>query len=206
MLKNARMKSKSLVPQERILNKIVEFRNEKIMLDVHLAELYEVETRVLKQAVRRNMDLFPDDFMFELNDEEIEIIVSQNVIPSKQNLGGSRPFAFTETGVAMLSSVLKSKRAKDMNIAIMRTFVALRKLALGYKELMDELNKIRKNVATHDDQLNLIFEYLKQFEQSKCFLLNWILFLFELLYSLLSWLQPLERFLMRNFQKECLMS
>jgi hypothetical protein len=80
------MKSKSLVPQERILNKIVEFRNEKIMLDVHLAELYEVETRVLKQAVRRNMDLFPDDFMFELNDEEIEIIVSQNVIPSKQNL------------------------------------------------------------------------------------------------------------------------
>lgn len=161
------MKSKSLVPQERILNKIVEFRNEKIMFDVHLAELYEVETRVLKQAVRRNMDLFPDDFMFELNDEEIEIIVSQNVIPSKQNLGGSRPFSFTETGVAMLSSVLKSKRAKDMNIAIMRTFVALRKLALGYTELMDELNNIRKNVATHDDQLNLIFEYLKQFEQSK---------------------------------------
>ena len=167
LLINSIMKGKSLVPQERILNKIVEFRNEKIMLDFHLAELYEVETRVLKQAVRRNMDLFPDDFMFELNDEEIEIIVSQNVIPSKQNLGGSRPFTFTETGVAMLSSVLKSKRAKDMNIAIMRTFVALRKLALGYTEIMDELNKIRKNVATHDDQLNLIFEYLKQFEQSK---------------------------------------
>lgn len=161
------MENESLVPQERILNKIVVLRNEKIMLDLHLAELYEVETRVLKQAVRRNIDLFPDDFMFELNDQEIENVVSQNVIPSKQNLGGSRPFAFTETGVAMLSSVLKSKRAKDMNIAIMRTFVALRKLALGYSEIMDELNKIRKNVVTHDEQLNLIFEYLKQFEQSK---------------------------------------
>jgi len=161
------MENESLVPQERILNKIVILRNEKIMLDLHLAELYEVETRVLKQAVRRNIYLFPDDFMFELNDQEIVNVVSQNVIPSKQNLGGSRPFAFTETGVAMLSSVLKSKRAKDMNIAIMRTFVALRKLALGYSEIMDELNKIRKNVVTHDEQLNLIFEYLKQFEQSK---------------------------------------
>jgi hypothetical protein len=156
-----------IIPQERILNKIVVLRNEKVMLDVHLAELYEVENRALKQAVRRNIDLFPDDFMFVLTEEEIAVVVSQNVIPTKQHLGGAKPFAFTETGVAMLSSVLKSKRAKEMNIAIMRTFVALRKLALGYAEIMGELEEIRKKVGGQDDQINLIFEYLKQFEQAK---------------------------------------
>jgi hypothetical protein len=156
-----------IIPQERILNRIVALRGEKVMLDVHLAELYEVETRALKQAVRRNMELFPEDFMFELTEEEIEIVVSQNVIPTKQHLGGANPFAFTETGVAMLSSVLKSKRAKEMNVAIMRTFVALRKLALGYAEIMVELDKIRKKVTGQDNQINLIFEYLKQFEQAK---------------------------------------
>ncbi|MBW6484342.1 MAG: ORF6N domain-containing protein [Vicingaceae bacterium] len=161
------MSKELIIPQERILNRIVVLRSEKVMLDVHLAELYEVETRALKQAVRRNMDLFPEDFMFELTEEEIEIVVSQNIIPTKQHLGGAKPFAFTETGVAMLSSVLKSKRAKEMNIAIMRTFVALRKLALGYAEIMGELEKIRKKVTGQDDQINLVFEYLKQFEAVK---------------------------------------
>ncbi|MCC5916692.1 MAG: ORF6N domain-containing protein [Cryomorphaceae bacterium] len=161
------MNKNLIIPQERILNRIVVIRDEKVMLDVHLAELYEVETRTLKQAVRRNLDLFPEDFMFELTEPEIEIVVSQNVIPTKQHLGGAKPFAFTETGVAMLSSVLKSKRAKEMNVAIMRTFVALRKLALGYAEIMGELEEIRNRVVGHDDQINLIFEYLKQFEQSK---------------------------------------
>jgi hypothetical protein len=89
-------------------------KSEKIMLDVHLAELYGVETRVLKQAVRRNRGNFPEDFMFELTEDEIEMVVSQNVIPHKKFLGGSTPFAFTETGVAMLSSVLKSASARDM--------------------------------------------------------------------------------------------
>ncbi len=156
-----------IIPQERILNRIVVLRGEKVMLDMHLAELYEVENRSLKQAVRRNLDLFPEDFMFELTEEEIEIVVSQNVIPTKQHLGGAKPFAFTETGVAMLSSVLKSKRAKEMNVAIMRTFIALRKLVLGYAEIMGELEEIRKKVTGYDDQINLIFEYLKQFEQVK---------------------------------------
>jgi len=94
---------KSLViPQEQIINKIIILREEKVLLDVHIAEIYRVETRALKQAVRRNADLFPDDFMFILKEQEIEAVVSQNVIPSKQHLGGSAPFAFTETGVAML--------------------------------------------------------------------------------------------------------
>ena len=161
------MSKELIIPQERILNRIVVLRGDKVMLDVHLAELYEVETRTLKQAVRRNMDLFPEDFMFELTQEEIEIVVSQNVIPTKQHLGGAKPFAFTETGVAMLSSVLKSNRAKEMNVAIMRTFVALRKLTLGYAEIMGELEEIRNKITGQDNNINLIFEYLKQFEQVK---------------------------------------
>jgi hypothetical protein len=92
---------KSILPSERIANKIILLRDEKVIIDFHLSELYEIETRVLKQAVRRNKDRFPDDFMFELTDNEIDIMVSQNVIPSKQVLGGAKPFAFTETGVAM---------------------------------------------------------------------------------------------------------
>ena len=101
-----------VVPGEVIMNKIFYVREHKVMLDVHLSELYGVENRALKQAVRRNMDLFPSDFMFILSEKETQIMVSQFVIPSKQHLGGSKPFAFTETGIAMLSSVLKSKRAK----------------------------------------------------------------------------------------------
>ena len=159
--------SKPQVPKEVIIGKILEVREEKVMLDFHLAELYGVENRALKQAVRRNMDLFPEDFMFVLNEQEIESMVSQNVIPSRQVLGGAPPFAFTETGVAMLSSVLKSARAKEMNIAIMRTFVALRKMALSYREIMTALEEIRGMVQGHDQQINLIFDYLKQFEASK---------------------------------------
>lgn len=159
--------SKPQVPEEVIIGKILEVRNEKVMLDFHLAELYGVENRALKQAVRRNMDLFPEDFMFVLTEQEIESMVSQNVIPSKQVLGGAPPFAFTETGVAMLSSVLKSPRAKEMNITIMRTFVALRKMALNYREIVTALEEIRGMVQGHDQQINLIFEYLKQFEAAK---------------------------------------
>ena len=108
-LKNQHGKSikKLVVVEETIIKKIIFLRDEKIMLDVNLAELYGVETRVLKQAVRRNRSNFPNDFMFELTEEEIETVVLQNVIPNKKFLGGSTPFGFTETGVAMLSSVLK---------------------------------------------------------------------------------------------------
>ena len=124
-----------LLPEEAIINKIFVLREEKVMLDIHLSEIYGVETRALKQAVRRNRDLFPNDFMFVLSEKEVEIMVSQNVIPSKQSLGGAFPFAFTETGVAMLSSVLKSKKAREINIAVMRAFVALRKMILNSYDL-----------------------------------------------------------------------
>ncbi|MFP4663139.1 MAG: ORF6N domain-containing protein [Bacteroidales bacterium] len=157
----------SILPAERIANKIILLREEKVMIDFHLAELYEIETRVLKQAVRRNIDRFPKDFMFELTDREIDIMVSQNVIPSKQVLGGAKPFAFTETGVAMLSSVLKSKKAIEINIAIMRTFVMLRKMFYENKEALNRLEDFDKRLAEHDDKILLLFEYIKQFEESK---------------------------------------
>ena len=108
------------------------------------------------------MELFPSDFMFILNDTEIDIMVSQNVIPSKQQLGGSSPFVFTETGVAMLSSILKSKRAKEMNIAIMRAFVALRKIFLNHTEMKLEIEEIKKKLQNQDKNIELVFSYLDE--------------------------------------------
>ncbi len=105
-----------------IASKIISLRDERVLLDVHLAEFYGIETRALKQAVRRNKERFPADFMYVLTHVEIDDVVSQNVIPSKRHFGGARPFAFTENGVAMLSSVLNSKKAIEINIAIIRTF------------------------------------------------------------------------------------
>ncbi len=153
-------KSESLIPEERIIRKIVVLRNEKVMLDVHLAELYQVETRALKQAVRRNLDRFPEDFLFELKENEIEQVVSQNVIPSKQYLGGAAPFAFTESGVAMLSSVLKSKRAVEMNIAIIRTFVMLRKMASNYQAVMRKLEAMDKKYEGRFKEIYKTLNYL----------------------------------------------
>ena len=127
-----------------IQNKIYDIRGVRVMLDYDLAKLYEVETRALKQAVKRNIDRFPaPDFMFELtreeSDEAIRLGVSQNVIPPGYNVGSSFIMAFPELGVAMLSSVLKSKKAIQVNISIMRAFVALRQYALGYADINRKL-------------------------------------------------------------------
>ncbi|MCF8221147.1 MAG: ORF6N domain-containing protein [Cryomorphaceae bacterium] len=115
---------------EHIKNSIHEIRGYKVMLDMDLAKIYEVETRVLKQAVRRNIDRFPSDFMFQLTEIEMQHLVSQNVIPTLNHFGGAKPFAFTEQGIAMLSSVLKSEKAIHMNISIMRAFVMMRQWAI----------------------------------------------------------------------------
>jgi hypothetical protein len=140
-----------------IENKIVEIRGVKVMLDFDLAELYEVETRALKQAVKRNLDRFPMDFMFVLSDKEINELVSQNVIPSKSKMGGSLPFAFTEQGVAMLSSVLKSKKAMQINIYIIRAFVFIRQYALTHKDLTEKLNDLEKK---YNKQFSDVYEAL----------------------------------------------
>lgn len=105
--------------------------------------------------------------MYELTADEIENVVSQNVIPSKRHLGGAVPYAFTDNAVAMLSSVLNSKKAIEVNIAIMRTFTMLRKMLLMQKDFMQEIEKIRKHLSEHDNQFLMIFEYLKQVEESR---------------------------------------
>ena len=136
------------MPNSQIItHKIIEIRGYKVLLDFDLAELYNTETRTLKQAVRRNLNRFPEDFMFELTEEEVKDLVSQSVIPSKSKLGGAIPFAFSEQGVAMLSSVLNNERAIEINIAIMRSFVSLRKFALTYEELTKRVTEIEQQFA-----------------------------------------------------------
>ncbi len=144
---------------EVIEQKILLIRGEKVMLSPHLAELYQVETRTLNQAVKRNSERFPKDFMFQLTAEEAEWLVSQNVIPHRKHLGGSMPFAFTEQGVAMLSSVLNSKRAIEVNIMIIRTFVKLRKMMATHKDLARKLEELEKK---YDGQFQVVFEAIRQ--------------------------------------------
>jgi hypothetical protein len=141
-----------------IQQKIYEVRGLRIMLDKDLAEIYEVETRTLKQAVNRNKDRFPKDFMFQLTNKEVDQLVSQNVIPSKSYFGGALPYAFTEHGVSMLASVLRSQKAVKMNIAIIRAFIALREMALTYKELSLRLNEMEKK---YDKQFKEVFDVIK---------------------------------------------
>lgn len=150
---------------QTIQNKIYQIRGERIMLDFDLAEMYEVETRVLKQAVRRNLDRFPQDFMFQLTDDEIDNMVSQSVIPSKSKFGGAKPFAFTDQGVAMLSSVLNSNKAIQVNIAIIRAFVVLRQHLADYKDLKEAIEVLEKQMNLQFKDINQALNYLLNKEQ-----------------------------------------
>jgi hypothetical protein len=143
----------------QVERRIYLIRGEKVMLDFDLAELYRVETRVLKQAVTRNLVRFPSDFMFQLTEQEIRSLVSQNVIPSRSKLGGAHPMVFTEQGVAMLSSVLRSPRAVQVNIAIMRTFVRLREMLLLNAGLARKLNALEKK---YDAQFKVVFDAIRE--------------------------------------------
>lgn len=156
---------KELVPREVIERKIFLLRGEKVMLSLHLAELYGVETRVLNQAVKRNRARFPDDFLFQLSKAEANWLVSQNVIPHRKHFGGVLPYAFTEQGVAMLSSVLRSERAIQMNIAIMRAFVKLREMISTHKELARKLGELEKRIEKHDAEIHSIFEAIRRLMQ-----------------------------------------
>jgi len=143
----------------RIADRIFWVRGHKVILDRDLAVLYGIETRVLKQAVRRNKERFPQDFLFVLSVGEQEELVSQNVIPSKRHFGGAAPMVFTELGVAMLSSVLNSPKAVQVNIAIMRTFVELRRLMDGNRVLADRIHALEEK---YDQQFELVFAAIKQ--------------------------------------------
>ncbi|MDR6967953.1 hypothetical protein J2X31_001967 [Flavobacterium arsenatis] len=141
-----------------IKNKIYEIRGQKVMLDFDLALLYQTETRILKQSVRRNSNRFPSDFMFQLSEAEINQMVSQSVIPSKSNLGGAFPFAFTEQGVAMLSSVLNSNKAIEINISIIRAFVTIRQFTLTYNELKGRIEEIENQFPDIYKALNYLVD------------------------------------------------
>lgn len=141
---------------KEVQNKIYELRGQKVMLDFDLAELYEVETRALKQAVKRNQDRFPEDFLFVLTKNEWrELITNCDKLPENIKYSPSPPFAFTEQGIAMLSSVLKSKKAIQVNIAIMRAFVLMRQYALSHNDLTKKLKEIE---TKYDKQFKDVYE------------------------------------------------
>ncbi|MDP3914183.1 MAG: ORF6N domain-containing protein [Bacteroidota bacterium] len=155
-----------VIPEEVIMSKIYLIGDQKVMLDNDLAELYGVETKQLKRAVRRNIKRFPEDFMFELSETEFSNLRSQF---GTSSWGGIRyaPMAFTEQGVAMLSSVLSSERAITVNILIIRIFTKMRAILSTHNEILQKLEQLEKKDIEQDDKIMLIFEYLKQFEQIK---------------------------------------
>lgn len=149
-------KSSSIIPVERIAAKIYLIRDRKVMLDSDLAALYEVTTAALNQAVSRNRDRFPEDFAFRLNKDEFQALISQNVISSSGHGGRrKRPRVFTQEGVAMLSGVLRSKRAVLANVAIMRTFVRLRDMLATHKD-------IARKIDQHDHDIAVLYDYVKK--------------------------------------------
>lgn len=158
---------------QSIQNRIYEIRGQRVMLDRELACLYEVETRTLNQAVKRNIRRFPEDFMFQLSEEEFESLRFQITTVEKKSLisqiviskgrGGNRhlPYVFTEQGVAMLSGVINSEKAISMNIAIMRAFVAVRQVLIKQNDIKEQLKQIKERIGEHDEQLNLIYEAME---------------------------------------------
>lgn len=156
------MASKSLLPLELIEKRIYIIRSQKVMLSTQLAELYNVEVRVLVQAVKRNIDRFPSDFMFQLSKSEFEDLKSQIVISSWGGARRSRPYAFTEQGVAMLSSILNSKKAIKVNIQIMRAFVKLKEILSTHKELAQKFKELEFKIDSHDQQIQAIFDVINQ--------------------------------------------
>jgi phage regulator Rha-like protein len=151
----------SIVPEERIENMIYLIRGRKVMLDVHLARLYKVSTKRLNEQVKRNKRRFPFDFMFQLTEKEAENMRSQF---ATSNRGGRRycPFVFTEQGIAMLSSVLNSERAVDVNIAIIRTFVEMRRILSGQRQIAVKLKELERRTDKNDSDIQVVFEAIRR--------------------------------------------
>lgn len=156
--------SKSIaVPDEAVISKIYLIRGQKVMIDRDLAELYGVETKRLKESVRRNIERFPKDFMFEMNKKEFDQWRKQNITESEDKQGlRYAPFCFTEQGVTMLSCVLNSSTAIEVNIRIIRIFTKLREMVLTNKDILLKLEQIERKVVQQDDDIKLIFDYLKE--------------------------------------------
>lgn len=155
--------NKIIAADEAVLGRIYQLREQKVMLDRDLAELYGVKAIRLREQVKRNMVRFPENFMFQLTEEEVEDMVSQNAIPSKQVLGGALPYAFTEHGILMLSNVLKSERAIKMSIRIIEVFVKLREVLLLHKDVSLLVEQVEKRLFKQDEKIELLFAYLNKF-------------------------------------------
>ena len=156
-----------IVPDEVVMHKIYLIRNQKVMLDRDLAELFGVKSIRLREQVKRNMPKFPIHFMFQLTEIETEIMVSQNAIPSKSHLGGTLPYVFTEHGVLMLSNVLKSERAILVSIRIIELFVKLRDVASTHIELKYEIEQIKTKLNNQDKNMEIVFRYLDELIEKK---------------------------------------
>ena len=152
------------INEQLIVDRVLLIRGIKIMLDKDLAEMYGVSTAALNQAVKRNISRFPDDFMFQLSSENFKFLISHSVISKKEGRGGTRklPYAFTEQGVAMLSSVLNSETAIQVNIQIIRVFTKMKQLLLENKELFLRIEKVETQLTNHDKDLQNIFTILKK--------------------------------------------
>lgn len=151
-----------IIPDELISNKIYFIRDTKVMLDRDLADLYLISSRRLREQVARNNNKFPSHFMFQLNQNEVDIMLSQNAIPSKQSLGGSLPYVFTEHGILQLSNVVKSERATQMSIKIIEIFVSLREFINNNLSVKLEIEEIKKKLTNHDKNIELVFTYLDE--------------------------------------------
>jgi hypothetical protein len=157
---------KPIIPDEIIMNKIFYIRDQKVMLDSDLAELYGIETRRLNEQVSRNMDRFPEDFMFRLTDKEFGVLISQFATSKR---GGRRklPYVFTEHGVLMLSSVLNTKQAIQVNIQVMRIFTRIRQMLFDNTDLRLEIERIKGQIDNHDKNMEVIFRYLDELTEPK---------------------------------------
>jgi hypothetical protein len=160
-------KNSIIIEEEVIISKIYNIRGKQVMLSQDLAELYDVETRVINQQVKRNIGKFPERYMFQLTKDEYDRLRSQNVILKRGQHSKYLPYAFTEHGILMLSSVLNSERADKVNMLIIDTFVKLRELLFMHKDVIHQLEQVQNKITDHDNQIMLIFEYLKQFEAIK---------------------------------------
>src|SRR3989338_3335001 len=157
------MENSIIISSERIISKIYIIRNRKIMIDRDIAELYGVPTRALNQAVKRNIKRFPADFMFQIDKKEMKNWKSQIVTSNSEKMGlRKQPLAFTEHGILMLSSVLHSQRAIQVNIAIMRAFVKLREVLATHKELAQKFKELEHRVGRHDEEIQAIFDAIRQ--------------------------------------------
>lgn len=159
----AKQKEKTIVPDEAVMDKIYYIRAQKVMLDRDLADLYGVDTKRLKEAVRRNKARFPKDFMFQMTKKELDNWRTQ-FVSSNNDRQGLRyaPFCFTEQGVTMLSCVLSSERAIFMNIRIIRIFTRMREMLLTHKDILLKLEQLETKTSRHDEEISKIFEYLKE--------------------------------------------